>query len=174
MNPKDLARAFTPPDFSQAVHGLQQAQIDAAVRKRKVEESTNFLGEFQRASLASKFAANLRAAILHFEASLDADHEVGMRLVSFGQTITFHVEDVRYHNPSLIFFRGVSSEGHRVELIQHTTQISFLLMALPKADPLQPRRKFGFGPPDPAPSEDPTDAVPPVEKKKRADRKSEK
>jgi hypothetical protein len=72
-----------------------------------------------------------------------------MRLVSFGQTITFHVENVRFHDPSLLMFCGTTPDGGRVQLIQHVSQISFLLMAMPKPDPEQPRRPFGFQCPKP-------------------------
>jgi hypothetical protein len=119
---------------------------EEAARKGQARDSTNFIAEVQRSSLASACAAKLRFAIQHFDANLDANHEVGMRLVNFGQAVTFHVDDVRYHNPSLIFFRGTTEEGHRVELIQHVSQISFLLLALPKPDPNKPKRPFGFAP----------------------------
>lgn len=130
------------PQILEAVSRLNES----ARRKEQAVESTNFLADFQRESLASAFAEKLREGILRFDASLDANHEVGMRLVSFGQSITFHVENVSAHNPSLLFFCGITEDGHRVELIQHVSQISFLLLALPKPDPNQPKRRFGFGP----------------------------
>jgi hypothetical protein len=67
-----------------------------------------------------------------------------MRLVSFGQTITFSVTDIGYNNPSLIVFQGVTEDGKRLELIQHVTQISFLLMAVKRKNPDEPKRKIGF------------------------------
>jgi len=156
VNPSDIMRGLS----------ISQSAFDSlneeTRRKSHAADSINFLADLQRASLASAFAEKLRMAILHFDASLDADHEVGMRLVTFGQAITFHVEDVRYHNPSLIFFRGTTDDGHRVELIQHLSQISFLLLKLPKPDPNQPKRRFGFYPPEhPTPgAPDPTSPAP--------------
>jgi hypothetical protein len=129
--------------------GILESLNEQAARKIKAVDSTNFLADFQRASLASAFAEKLMKSIAHFDASLDADHEVGMKLVTFGQAIMFHVEEVRYANPSLIFFRGTTPDGNRVALMQHVSQISFLLMALPKPDANQPKRKFGFHPPEP-------------------------
>ena len=60
---------------------------ELSANKHKAIESTNFLADFQRHCLASVFAEKLIFAIKHFDTDLDTDHEVGMRLVSFGQTI---------------------------------------------------------------------------------------
>ena len=67
-----------------------------------------------------------------------------MRLVNFGQAVTFHIEDIGYWNPSLISFRGHTEKGEPVELIQHVTQISILLMKMKREQPQQPKRPIGF------------------------------
>lgn len=95
-------------------------------------------------NLASEFYTRLVKWINDFEELLDEEHEVGVRLVSFGQTIVFHLDDISYWNPSLIKFIGKTGEGQSVELIQHVTQISVLLMALPRLDPTKPKKKIGF------------------------------
>lgn len=97
-------------------------------------------------NLASEFYKRLVEMINEFEEDLDEEHEVGIRLVSFGQTVQFHIENIGYYNPSLIIFRGRLENGARVELIQHVSQISFLLMALPKLDESRPARRIGFNP----------------------------
>lgn len=91
------------------------------------KSNTSLLLELQEANLASEFKKILEAHIKRFDESLDSDHEVGIKLVSFGQNITFHVSKLSYHNPSLIFFIGFTEEGRSVELVQHVSQISFLL-----------------------------------------------
>src|SRR5258707_13603958 len=55
-------------------------------------------------NLASEFHRRLVKWIGDFDASLDQAHEVGVRLVSFGQTIVFHLDDIGYWNPALISF----------------------------------------------------------------------
>ncbi|HDR8928319.1 TPA: hypothetical protein QDB26_005346 [Burkholderia vietnamiensis] len=95
-------------------------------------------------NLASEFYRRLVEWMNEFQRSLDEEHEVGARLVNFGQTVTFHVEDITYWNPSLIGFVGRTEDGSPVELIQHVTQISILLMRLKRADPTQPKRPIGF------------------------------
>lgn len=75
---------------------------------------------------------------------LDNEHEVGVRLVNFGQTVVFSLEDMRYCDPSLISFIGRTQEGQPVELIQHVNQISILLMKLPRQYPTEPKKPIGF------------------------------
>jgi hypothetical protein len=93
---------------------------------------------------ASEFHKRLTKWINEFDSSLDQEHEVGVRLVSFGQAVTFHLESLSYWNPSLIFFRGTLEAGEPVELIQHVSQISVLLMKVRRRDPGQPKRTIGF------------------------------
>jgi len=95
-------------------------------------------------NLASRFYQNIIEIINDFEKELDNEHEIGVRLVSFGQTMQFHIEQLGYYNSSLIIFHGRLENGARVELIQHVNQISFLLMALPKMDKTKPPRRIGF------------------------------
>lgn len=76
----------------------------------------------------------LKKYIQDFEDGLDADHEVGARLVSFGNEVRFHVEKVGYMEPTLVTFIGVSDAGDRVQLVQHVSQISVLLIALKRRE----------------------------------------
>jgi Family of unknown function (DUF6173) len=96
------------------------------------------------ANLASEFYDRLVKWINQFDADLDNEYEVGVRLVNFGQTIIFHLKDMSYWNPSLIMFQGNTEAGEPVELIQHTSQISILLMKLPRKDPQSPKNPIGF------------------------------
>ncbi|PSU21965.1 hypothetical protein CTM88_20555 [Photobacterium aquimaris] len=80
--------------------------------------------------------------IKDFEADLDSEHEIGARLVSFGQSITFHIQKVGYHGPDIISFDGIDSNGQKVQLIQHMSQLSVLLMAMKKLED-EPKR-IGF------------------------------
>lgn len=98
--------------------------------------------------LASGFYKRLTSWIQDFDAALDPAHEVGVRLVSFGQSVTFHLRDISYWNPLLISFSGETETGDAVELIQHVSQISILLFTLPRKDPSLPKSPIGFQPAD--------------------------
>jgi hypothetical protein len=77
-----------------------------------------------------------------FEERLDADHEVGGRLVSFGPDAVFHIENVGFWGPDMITFEGFDRDGRKVELLQHITQLSVLLVAVNKVH--EKPRRIGF------------------------------
>jgi len=81
-------------------------------------------------------------SIIEFEKGLDDDKEIGARLVSFTEHETFHIEDVGYWGPDFVIFHGTNPDGNPVELIQHLSQVSVLLVAMPKEGD-EPRR-IGF------------------------------
>ena len=81
--------------------------------------------------------------IKEFEDSLDNDHEVAVQLASFGTSVTMAVTDIGYSNPSTLVFYGFV-QNQRATLIQHMNQLNFLLLAVPKADPVKPARRIGF------------------------------
>ena len=84
----------------------------------------------------------LAAYIKQFESRLDDEHEIGARLVSFGHNLTFHIEDMGYYGPDMIVFYGKAENGEPVQLIQHTSQLSVLLMAVRKQ--AERPRRIGF------------------------------
>ncbi|MBD5356542.1 MAG: hypothetical protein HDR88_06000 [Bacteroides sp.] len=84
--------------------------------------------------------------IKRFEESLDAEHEVAVMLASFGQNITMAVTNIGYANPNILTFHGYVA-GQPATLIQHMSQLNFLLLAAKKADPEKPPRRIGFAVP---------------------------
>lgn len=85
----------------------------------------------------------LAQAIAAFEKTLDAQHEVGFRLVSFGAGEVLHAEDLGYWAPDLILFFGRNASGARLQLIQHVSQVSVLLVEAPKPT-AEPPKRIGF------------------------------
>jgi hypothetical protein len=67
-----------------------------------------------------------------FERNLDQEHEVGARLVSFGSTVTFHIQDIGYYGPDIITFYGINEHDEEIQLIQNISQLSVLLIAMKK------------------------------------------
>ncbi len=84
--------------------------------------------------------------IKEFESDLDSDHETGVMLASFGRSVTMSVTDIGYSNPSTLVFYGYVN-AKPATLIQHMSQLNFLLIAVPKADPEKPPRRIGFARP---------------------------
>lgn len=82
--------------------------------------------------------------IREFEANMDAAHEVGARMVSFGDTVQFHIVDMGYWNPDIITFDGLDEAGRRMKLIQNVSQLNVLLIAMPKRAEHDEPRRIGF------------------------------
>lgn len=95
-------------------------------------------------SLADYFCEIVVEKVKQFEATLDNDHEVALLLASFGRDITLNVVSIGYSNPSTLVFHGFVG-GQSATLIQHVSQLNFLMLAAQKADPNKPpRRLAGF------------------------------
>ncbi|MCH5212238.1 MAG: hypothetical protein J1G06_04420 [Oscillospiraceae bacterium] len=96
-------------------------------------------------------SANARDVYLHlkkeiqlFESCLDNSKNVGLQLASFGHSITLTVGQISYKNPCLICFYGLLPDGSRAQLIQHINQLNFMLCAVERPNPEEPRRSIGF------------------------------
>lgn len=85
----------------------------------------------------------IKEEIKEFENNLDDNTEISMQLASFGQSILINVRDIGYQNPDLFYIYG-KVKGQPVQLIQHITQLSFLLTSSPKIDPYHPPHRIGF------------------------------
>jgi hypothetical protein len=83
--------------------------------------------------------ARIAKSIAAFEKKLNADQEVALRLVNFGQGETFHINDMGFWEPDLIHFHGRNAAGFPVVMIQHISQVNVLLVAAPKqrAEPVR-------------------------------------
>ena len=73
----------------------------------------------------------LKKYIVNFENSLDSEHEVGIMLTNFGQSVTMQVTQISYEESVLMVFKG------------HVSQLNFLLTSIEK-EPDRPKRTIGF------------------------------
>ncbi len=81
--------------------------------------------------------------IQNFEQQLDAQHEVAMGFAGSEAGI-LRIEGMGYFDPDIVTFYGTDPTGARTQLIQHVSQLSVILRALPKeVDTAEPRR-IGF------------------------------
>lgn len=118
---------------------MEIPNIDVNSMIKNLEEASNLEKGF-----ASALYKQISKEVQSFENTLDLEHEVGIRLVSFGQSIQFHVTDIDYRNPHLFFFYGFLDDGSPVELMQHVSQLSFLLIKVKRLKPEEPKRPIGF------------------------------
>lgn len=95
-------------------------------------------------NMASEFHWRLVEMVNDFHRELGDGYEVGGQLVNFGSEVTFSFTDIGYFNPSLIRFYGEKADGSPIELIQHITQISVMLVKQKRLHPDVPKRPIGF------------------------------
>lgn len=80
--------------------------------------------------------------IRDYQAHLDPEHDVALLLTNLGQSVEMEVESITAETPVLLVFRG-KVKGQPAVLMQHVSQLSFLIEAVPK--PVnQPHRGIGF------------------------------
>jgi hypothetical protein len=92
---------------------------------------------------AAKAYDRLVLYIRNFEAQLDASHEVAMGFAG-GEAGVLRIEGVGFYDPDILTFYGRDEDGLKTQLIQHVTQLSVVLRAVPKAQPEAPARRIGF------------------------------
>jgi Family of unknown function (DUF6173) len=68
--------------------------------------------------------------IADFELGLDDEHELGMSVVGGPTGLCIHVREVyRFGNDKLIF-NGIDTNHSPVRLVQHISQLNFLMLAV--------------------------------------------
>ena len=84
----------------------------------------------------------IKRYVLAFQASLDQEHDIGLLLTNFGQSMLMEVTKIGYEDSVLMVFHGFVN-GRESTLIQHVSQMNFLLTSISK-EPDKPKRKIGF------------------------------
>lgn len=94
-------------------------------------------------TLADYACEKIIERINEFEANLPDDMQAGGKFITFGSE-AFAIDSVTYQNPNILIFSGTTAEGETVQLIQHTSQLNLLLLAVKRNNPEEPRRKIGY------------------------------
>ena len=81
--------------------------------------------------------------IRNFEAQLDSGQEVAMGFAG-SEAGVLRIEGLGYYDPDILTFYGRDDEGLKTQLVQHVTQLSVILRAVPKTTPEIPARRIGF------------------------------
>lgn len=122
-------------DFLNRTFSRESLMLDASYLDNIMKKATNI-------NPAKWTYERIVKEIDSFEAELSSDEEIGARFVSTPGSSVFHIEDLGFLGPDLIIFYGTNEHRRPIQLIQHYTQISILLTAIPKISE-QPRR-IGF------------------------------
>lgn len=81
--------------------------------------------------------------IRNFESQLDGQQEIAMGFAS-DETGVLRIEGLGYFEPDIITFYGRDEDGSKTQLIQHVTQLSVTLRAVPKEGNAEAPRRIGF------------------------------
>lgn len=87
-----------------------------------------------KASLAGRYDAaeifeHLMERLKDFQNELHANEEIAIQLANYGMAAEIHIREVSFKNPNIIEFTGLNGDKNRVTLIQHISQLNFLLVA---------------------------------------------
>lgn len=85
----------------------------------------------------------LIAYIANFEKTLDNEHEVAMGFAGDTSGV-IKIEGLGYYDPDIITFYGSDQTGAKTQLVQHVTQLSVMLRALPKKVTASAPTRIGF------------------------------
>jgi hypothetical protein len=82
--------------------------------------------------------------IQEFEAQLDNQHEVAMGFAG-SEAGVLQIEGMGFFDPDILTFFGTDEDGVPTQLIQHVSQLSVILRAMPKAAPAEDApKRIGF------------------------------
>ncbi|WBU59831.1 DUF6173 family protein [Paracoccus albus] len=87
---------------------------------------------------------HLLTRVKAFQANLPEHFELGIRLANYGGERAVHVRGMGYRNPNIIEFYGLLGGKQQVAVVQHVSQLNFMLVAVPPVAEQEPYR-IGFG-----------------------------
>ncbi|MAX74451.1 DUF6173 family protein [Alterinioella nitratireducens] len=111
----------------------EQQPLPKKLKEKPVEEKSPAEWAYERIILYIK----------NFEDQLDAEHEVAMGFTGSDAGV-MRIEGMGFFAPDIITFYGADPAGIKSQLIQHVSQLSVTLRALPKQVPDQPAQRIGF------------------------------
>lgn len=109
----------------------EQEPLPEGVAKTPVESKSPAEWAYQR----------LIMYIQNFEKQLGDEHEVAIAATDGG---ALRIEGIGYFDPDIVTFYGTNPTGARMQLVQHVTQLSVALVAIPKQVPEEKPRRIGF------------------------------
>ncbi|MCH2094831.1 MAG: DUF6173 family protein [Rhodobacteraceae bacterium] len=107
--------------------------LPAAITRKPLQQKSSAEWAYERLILY----------IQNFEKQLDAEHEVAMGFAGSDAGI-LRIEGMGYFDPDIVTFYGTDPAGARTQLVQHVSQLSVILRALPKETETAEPRRIGF------------------------------
>ena len=111
----------------------EQKPLPAGVAKKPIESKSPAEWAYERLILY----------IQNFEEQLDEEHEIAVGFAG-GTSGVLRIEGIGFFDPDIVTFYGADENGLKTQLIQHVTQLSVTLRALPKEVMEAAPRRVGF------------------------------
>ena len=111
----------------------KQTDVPDSMRKKPVEQKSPAEWAYERLILY----------IQNFEKTLDNKHEVAMGFTG-GDAGVLRIEGMGYFDPDIVTFYGSDPAGGKTQLVQHVSQLSVMLRALPKQVEQAEPKRIGF------------------------------
>ncbi len=129
----DLPRAHAIHADPAAPLTAEQQPLPAALQRRPLAEKSPAEWAYERIILY----------IRNFESQLDSQQEIAMGFTG-SQAGVLKIEGLGFFEPDLLTFYGRDEDGMKTQLIQHVSQLSVMLRAVPKSTPEAPPTRIGF------------------------------
>ncbi len=123
---------------------LYEVHSDPEATPTRCEDLPDCMREPLNGKSAARWAyERLILYIRNFESQLDNKSEVAIGFTGGGAGV-IRIEGIGYFDPDIVTFFGTDEDGARTQLIQHVTQLSVMLRALPVTQPEAAPRRIGF------------------------------
>ena len=123
---------------------IHEVHINPEIQQPDAEEIPVIMKQDSTGKSAARWAyERLILYIQNFEKQLDQDHEVAMGFAGSDAGI-MRIEGLGYFDPDVLTFYGTNEAGTRAQLIQHVSQLSVMLTAMPKSPEQAEANRIGF------------------------------
>lgn len=139
----DEIRTTAEAHEASALPQIHEVHTDPARSGPQAKALPAALQAAERKSPARWAYERLILYIQNFEEQLDNEHEVAMGMTG-GDAGVLRIEGMGYFDPDIVTFYGSDPTGAKTQLIQHVTQLSVMLRALPKHIDRKEPTRIGF------------------------------
>ena len=123
--------------------GIKPIKTEGVISALPIDENILDLKKSNRDYYLADFKfEKLREQIKDFQDSLSDDLDVCIQLAAYGNQLIC-VENIGYQNPDILYFYGYMN-NNKVQLIQHISQLNFMLLAMPKSNSTKQPNRIGF------------------------------
>jgi len=128
-----LPEAYAVKVDSDTGERVASKPLPAGVTQKSLEEKSPAEWAYERIVLYIK----------DFEEQLDSEHEVAMGFTG-GDVGTLKIQGMGYFAPDILTFYGEDPDGSKVQLVQHISQLSVMLVAATKENKQEEPNRIGF------------------------------